>query len=157
MTKDFNVKDNHEKTKQFFSDYLEKNGYRKTPERFSILKQICDTEGHFDIEFLYIKMKNNNCRVSRATLYNAIELLLDCNIVIKHQFDKNVAQYEKAFRYQQHDHIICTKCGKVFEFKDPRLEDVQKSIEKHMKFYITNRAFNLYGICYNCLQSKNNI
>ncbi len=71
-------------------------------------------------------MKNNKYRVSRATLYNTIELLLDCNLLIKHNFGNNCAQFERSLRFDKHDHFICTQTGDVKEFYDPRIIEIKK-------------------------------
>ena len=140
----------HKKVTDIFTNYLIQNKHRKTPERYAILNEIYQTNGHFDVEEMYMRMKKNNYRVSRATLYNTIEILLDCKLIRKHQFGKIQAQYETSFRSKQHDHIICNNCSNVIEFCDPRIQNIKDSILENMNFTIEYHSLNFYGICENC-------
>jgi Fur family transcriptional regulator, ferric uptake regulator len=143
--------------KQLFTHYLEKNKQRKTPERFSILEVIYSRDDHFDAEELYLQMKNAGYDVSRATVYNTLDVLVECELVTKHQFGQNHALYEKAYGSRQHDHLICIDCGHVFEFCDPRLQQVQSTAGELFQQNIKNHALTLYGNCRkkNCTNKTN--
>ena len=147
---DKNVK---ETVRQIFTEYLETNGHRKTPERFAILDTIYSINGHFDIDMLYSQMMNQeNFRVSRATLYNTIILLMDAKLVIKHLFG-NSSQYEKSFNIETHHHLICTQCGKVTEFQNETLKAAIANTKLN-RFQISHYSLYIYGICSKCAWAK---
>ncbi len=136
------------------SEYLEKKRFRKTSERFTILDEIYSINGHFDIDSLYSRMKNNHHKISRATLYNTINLLVESKLIIKHQFGRHTAKFEKTFECKQHDHLVCLTCGKITEFSDNRVKNIQNHVEEEFRFDILYHSLYFYGKCTSCAKSR---
>jgi Fur family ferric uptake transcriptional regulator len=148
MDKEEKIKD---VVRQKLTDYLTVNKCRKTPERYAILDHIYTEYGLFNMDMLYEAMNKQNFRVSRATLYNTMQLLLACDLVLKHQFGQNISFYERAYNNEFHHHLICTGCHKVWEYKDAELNTIIQN-KKTKQFTPTNYNLYLYGLCNKCLR-----
>ncbi len=133
--------------KELFRTYLKGKKHRQTPERLMVLEEIYRADGHFDADDMYFRMKKIGYRVSRATVYNTLDLLVECGLVQRHQFGKNQSIYERAYAFRQHDHIICNRCGKVMEFCDPRLQEIKTMLEEIYNFKIDGHSLHFYGAC----------
>jgi Fur family ferric uptake transcriptional regulator len=145
MKTDPKVQKIKEEVREIFTHFLETNKQRKTPERYAILDEIYSYKNHFDVDQLYIKMKSRNYHVSRATVYNTLDLLVESGLVKKHQFGQNTSHYEQAYGYKQHDHMICNHCKNVMEFCDPRVQQISSTMGKLLKFEVSHHSLHLYG------------
>ncbi len=139
-----------ETVKEELTSYLASKKLRKTPERFAILEQIYSLNEHFDVDTLYELMLKSGYRVSRATVYNTVDLLVECRLIIRHQFGANMAHYEKAYNTESHHHLICTMCNKVEEVKDDELHNTIQE-KKYNKFNLANYNLYMYGLCHKCM------
>jgi len=136
-----------DEVRRIFRAFLKKRNQRQTPERFAVLDEIYASADHVDADEIFGRMTAKGSRVSRATVYNTLDLLLDCDLVVRHQFGSNQAKYERAFSYWQHDHLICIDCNEIFEFCDPRIQSIQEMIGEIYQFEVKHHSLNLYGRC----------
>jgi Fur family ferric uptake transcriptional regulator len=134
---------------QKFTEYLTANKSRKTPERYAILNLIYSDHRHFDMDSLYKAMREQNFRVSRATLYNTMQLLMECNLVLKHQFGQNLSFYERAYNNEFHHHLICMNCNTIREYKNTELKTIIQN-RKIRNFNSSHYSLHVFGICNVC-------
>ncbi|GAB4295496.1 MAG: transcriptional repressor [Ignavibacteriaceae bacterium] len=137
-----------------FRAFLKSGKNRITPERFEVLDAALEHEGHFGADDLYIQMKNKRSRVSRATVYKTLELLVQCELLSKRNFGENLTRYESSFRRQSHDHLICMDCGRIVEFSDPRIKRLPEQIADDLGFNFESYSFNIFARCKNSKTCK---
>ncbi|MCM1349287.1 MAG: transcriptional repressor [Firmicutes bacterium] len=132
-----------------FTQYMIARRLRKTPERYAILDKVFDTVGHFSIDSLHAIVDTDGYTVSRATVYNTIELLIDAGLVRRHTFGNQAPQYEKITGMSRHYHLVCTSCGKVRELKDAEIDELLRT-RRFGKFHPMYLDLNVYGQCATC-------
>ena len=137
------------KARTLLDNYLEMNNHRRTPERYAILDTVVDMPGHFTLDELGTKLSEElRFPVSRATLYNTLNLFIKLRIVIRHHL-ASTTSYEFCQPDGCNVHQVCTNCGKVTEV---RSQDVDEAIGRlHLKrFKRDGYAVYIYGICSTC-------
>lgn len=136
-----------------FTRYLESNRHRKTPERFAILSRAVSMPEHFGGDDLFSIMEREGYHVSRSTVYNTLDLLCECGILVRHRFGTRAARYEVAM--QNHCHLICLRCGRVDETRSPDFGNVLPLMDSggfRPSYYSTS----VYGLCSDCLSEEQN-
>ncbi len=125
-----------------------KRNLRKSSERFKLLEELYNFHNHFSAEDFYQNLLAMNFPVSKATVYNNLELFEDIGLILRHQFGKGqAASYERALRRKQHSHLVCLKCHRIFEFCDPRIYAIQTTLEQFEATAVSSHALTLYGEC----------
>lgn len=140
--------------KDVLRQYLQDKKFRNTPERYTILEEIYNFEHHFNVDDLYIIMMQKKYHVSKATIYNTIEIFLDAGLIRKHQFGEKTltsSSYEKSYFDKQHDHLVIYKkdsdkeIQEIIEFCDPRIQGIKQAIEDAFGVNIDSHSLYFYG------------
>lgn len=144
----------NEKAHEQFKLFLKREKHRVTPERFEVLDYALSYDGHFGADDLYVVMKTKKSNVSRATIYNTLELLAKCKLLAKRNFGDGITRYESSFNRKNHDHLICISCGNITEFRDDKIQQVVEEVCKELGFEKVGYSFNIFGKCKDSSECK---
>ncbi len=140
---------------QILEQHLKSSGkLRATSERFAVLDAVLQSQGHFDADDLYYRMITNGTKVSKAKVYNTLELLKECGLVSKYRFAEKTSRYEKAFGKPHHHHMICLQCGDIIEFVNDRLERIQEDVCNEKSFTPQSITLQIFGTCAKCRKKR---
>jgi Fur family transcriptional regulator, ferric uptake regulator len=139
-----------QEAEKLFSEFLEKKGLKLTSQRRVILKQATEAGGHFTAEELLKFAKKMDKTISKATVYRTLSLLKESRILEEQDFGEGKKFYERALGHKHHDHFICVRCGKIIEFENDQIEDLQDREAKKHKFKIVYHSLKLFGFCARC-------
>ena len=131
-------------------EFLRSRGQKITPGRRQILKEILGIHTHFTAEELYARTRKGQRPPSKATIYRALAVLVEGDLLETHQFGDRHLHYEIALDRKHHDHMMCVSCGRIVEFANPGLEKLQQRILDRHGFQMIHHSHKLYGICRSC-------
>jgi len=133
-----------------FRAYLRSKGLKFTPEREIILKEAFRLHHHFDVEELFARLRKRRTAISRASIYRTLPLLVESGLIKETFHCQKHTKYEHTFGHDHHDHLLCIKCGRVYEFKNEQIERLQKAVCKKYKFKPVEHRLGIRGYCQKC-------
>lgn len=136
--------------KKAFRDFITQKGLKSTRQRDVILDCFLASARHISIEELYLKLRAKNPNIGYATVYRTLKLFAESGIAREIQFGDGQTRYEHAAEGEHHDHLVCTRCGKIIEFENETIEQLQQEVAKSHGFLIENHKLELYGVCSLC-------
>lgn len=146
---DDEVEVNYDTSKEMkvFGEYLKKKGLKVTSQRLLVAERIFSTHNHFTAEGLLETLKDHKGEISKATIYRILSIMVEAGLLQEHNFGKDYKYYEHIIGHEHHDHIICTECGRIVEFVDEKIEELQHIAAKKNGFTIQGHSLNLFGVC----------
>ena len=130
------------------ASYLEDHNLKHTKQREAILDVFLEIRGHITAEALSNSVRELHPSIGFTTVYRTMKLLCDAGLAIERHFDDGAARYE--IEHEHHDHLVCTRCGKIVEFECAMIEQAQDEIGKRYGFRLLRHRHELYGHCPDC-------
>jgi Fur family ferric uptake transcriptional regulator len=137
-----------------FREFIKERGLRNTPERELIITEIFSIHDHFDVDEVYLRLRRKRGRVSKASIYRTIPLLIESGLIKEVYFEDGHLHYEHVYGHRQHCHLRCISCGRVIEFPDDEITRVQDRIARKYGFVVTSQRFELLGYCSQCVSER---
>lgn len=132
------------------NSYIKERGLKNTPERKRVIEAAKSIKGHFDTERLFSAAQKLNKSVSRASVYRTVPLLVKAGVLHEGMMKDGKTMYEYSDDYHHHDHMLCVRCGAIFEFEDDEIEALQERVSKKHGFKMTGHGLVIKGICSRC-------
>ena len=142
------------RAEKFFVQYLRDNNLKVTKERLMLLEELFNSTGHLDADSLLFQLRNQGKRVSRATIYRTLDLLVQCGLARKSRLGREHYVYERVTPGKRHDHMVCTGCGRIIEFYDADLDERQRQVCLEHNFRPSFYSLQIQGLCAECQRSE---
>lgn len=139
---------------ELFRSFIKGKGLRNTPEREEVIVEIFATQDHFDVDELYLRLRNTGSRVSKASIYRNIPLIMECGLIKEVWHEDGHMHYEPVYGQNHHCHLRCLQCGKIIEFVENDLKDMEKRLAKKHSFEILDHRLDMVGYCSECRQGQ---
>jgi Fur family ferric uptake transcriptional regulator len=136
--------------RDIFRKYLERRGLKLTAERQALFDELFARHEHFEADELLVRLRDKHKKISRATIYRALDLLVDSGIVGRVRIGESGYRYERLRAGEHHDHLICNECGRVMEFFEPRIESLQDEVCERYGFLALSHSHQMRGLCRQC-------
>jgi len=142
------------KATEQLSEFLAGQGLKSTRQRHSILDVFVSAGRHLSAEELTLLVKKTDAGIGYATVYRTMKLLAEAGLAHERRFEDGVTRFEYNAAEGHHDHLICTRCGRIIEFENEQIEELQLRVAKKNKFKVHSHKLELYGLCEGCQAKK---
>ncbi len=137
-----------------FGEYLKSKSLKITPQRELILEEVSSSHDHFEVDNLFVRLYGKNVHISRATVYRTLNLLVEGGFLREVISGERHSHYERILGHRHHDHLVCLGCGKIIEFSNVRIEDLQDEVCREHNFESHSHRLQINGFCRNCQIKK---